>query len=106
MNGFDLLFHGSAFDATSATAGLELDVASGDVAHAGVVPSWNVLAISTDARVASIEERRLGQVIRPPGPVVVWEVAFVATLVAQELFVRPGVVTVPCEEVGLVSIRY
>ena len=33
----------------------------------------------------------------------VWEEALVAALVAQELFVRPGVVTVPGEEVGLVS---
>jgi hypothetical protein len=103
--GMGLLFHRATLDATSATAGLELDVASGNVTHAGVVPSWNVLAISTDASIASVEKRRLGQVIRPPRPVVVREIAFVAALVAQELFVRPGVVTVPCEEVGLVSIR-
>jgi hypothetical protein len=100
-----LLFHRATLDATSATAGLELDVASGDVAHTGVVPSWNVLAISTDASIASVEKRGLREVVRPPRPVVVWEVAFVAALVAQKLFVRPGVVTVPCEEVRLVSIR-
>lgn len=55
----DLLFHGSALDAASAMAGLELDVASGDIAHAGEVPSWNVLAVSTNTSIASVEKRRL-----------------------------------------------
>ena len=103
--GFGLLFHWPALDATSATAGLELDVTTGNVAHAGVVSSWDVFAISTDASIASVEKRGLGHVVRPPRPVVVRKVAFVAALVAQELLVRPDVVTVPGEEVGLVSIR-
>jgi hypothetical protein len=69
--GVDLLFHRATLDATSTTAGLELDVASGDVTHTCVVPSWDILSVSADTSIASVEERRLGQVVRPPRPVVV-----------------------------------
>lgn len=53
------ILHGAALDAATALAGLKLDVALGDLTDASVVPSGDVLSVSTNAGLATIEEGRL-----------------------------------------------
>lgn len=98
------VLHGAALDTTSALAGLKLDVAAGDLTDASVIPSGDVLAVATNASLATIEKGRLRRVLGPPSPVVVGKVALVAALVAKELLVSIDVVAVPSEEVGLMRV--
>lgn len=53
------ILHGAALDAATTLARLKLDVAFGDLTDASVVPSGDVLSISTNAGIAAIEEGRL-----------------------------------------------
>lgn len=80
---------------------VELDEATRDLADASIVPSSDVLAISSNARITAVKERRLRWIFSPPSPVVVGKIALVAALVAQKLLVGPHVVTVPGKKVGL-----
>ena len=98
------VLHGAALDATTALAGLKLDVAAGNLTDASVVSSSDILTVATNASIATVEKGRLRRVLGPPSPVVVGKVALVAALVAKELLIGKDVVAVPSEEVGLTHV--
>lgn len=102
----DELFERAGFNTSSPIPGGKTDAALVGRWNACSISSWNVCSITRHACVAAIEDWRLQWVVGPFRPVIVWLVAFVATLVSERLFICPSEVAVPGEEISLIQLVY
>lgn len=59
------------------------------------------LSVTTNRSLAAVKKGRADDVVSILSPVDVWLVAFVAALLPESVFVCPGEVSVPTEEVAL-----
>jgi len=97
------VFEGAGSHATAACSRLEVHVAGASDAVPGKtrrVAIGDVLPIARHARSATVEERAALRVLGIMSPVVIWKSPLETTLVSKHLFIDPGEVPMPRQEVS------